>query len=92
MPPDWHHLKNETVAAQLTFLDAEADTGITLARIALSTRDHDKAARDGKIARKAYETIAAYLDELPAETPGLAAVREKVATLRQLLHSLEEKR
>lgn len=92
MPRDWESLQHETVSAQLTFLEAEADTGITLARIALKANHRDRAERNLKSARKAYETLNAHLDELPAETPGLASVREKMGTLRQLLHSLEEKR
>lgn len=91
MPRDRESLQHETASAQLTFLEAEADTGITLARIALKANDRDKAARNLKSARKAYETLNAHLGELPPRTPGLAAVREKMATLRQLLHVLEEK-
>lgn len=91
MPPDWGHLKSETTAAQLTFLEAEADTGITLAGIALKANDRDKAERNYKSARKAYETITAHVDELPPNTPGLAELRAKMAKLRKLLQSLEEK-
>lgn len=92
MPPDWEHLRHETAAAQLTFLEAEADTGITLASIALKAKEGDKAERNLKNARKAYETLNAHVEELPARTPGLASVRKKMATLRQLLDALEEKR
>ena len=91
MPADWDHLQNETTAAQLTFLEVEVDTGITLAHIALKTDDPQKAERNLKSARKAYETLNTHLDQLPAETPGLASVREKMATLRKLLQSGEQK-
>lgn len=91
MPADWEHLQNETTAAQLTFLEAEAGTGLTLAQIAMKAHDRDKAARNLKSAQRAYETLVAHVDELPAKTPGLAEVREKMAKLRKLLQSLEEK-
>lgn len=91
MPADWDRLQNETTAAQLTFLETEVDTGITLAQIALKTGDRDKAERNLKSAQKAYETLTAHLDQLPAETPGLADVRDKMVKLRKLLQSVEHK-
>lgn len=89
MPPDWNQLRHATTAAQVTFLDTEVDTGITLARIALKATDRDKATRNLGSARKAYETLTCYLADLPPQTPGLDGVRQKMATLEGLLRQLE---
>jgi hypothetical protein len=89
MPPDWNQLRHETAAAQLTFLDAEVDTGITLARIALKANDQDKLSRNAVSARKAYDTIRSYIADLPPQTRGLEDIRKKMATLEGLLRKLE---
>lgn len=90
MPPDWDQLRHATTAAQITFLDAEVDTGITLARIALKASDPDKVSRNAASARKAYDTLISYIADLPPQTPGLEDVRRKIITLQQLLRSLEK--
>jgi len=90
MPPDWKHLQNETAAAQLSFLDTELKTGMTFARLALKASNAGKVSRNRENARKAYDTIKAYLGDLPAETPELEEIREKLKTLRQMIESLEK--
>ena len=90
MPVDWEHLQQSTAAAQLTFLDSEADTGITLAGIAVGASDSDKKSRNILNARKAYDAIISRLQDLPASTPGLKAVRKKMETLQDMLRSLGE--
>ena len=90
MRPDWKHLQNETAAAQLSFLDTELKTGMTFARLALKARDANKVSRNLVNARKAYDTISAYLTDLPAETPGLENIREKLKTLHQMIQSLKK--
>lgn len=91
MCPDWKHLRHETTAAQVTFLDAEANTGITLARIALGSIDPQKISRNTRSARKAYEALSSHIAELPPQTPGLDEVRRKMTTLQNLLHALEKR-
>ncbi|MGE5207182.1 MAG: hypothetical protein ACM3PW_16350 [Chlamydiota bacterium] len=91
MRPDWEQLRDETAAAQLTFLDAEADTGITLASIALKASDPEKISRNAASARKAYEVMSSHIASLPPDTPGLEGVRQKMATLRDMLQLLEGK-
>jgi hypothetical protein len=91
MRPDWEHLRDETAAAQLTFLDAEADTGITLASIALKASDPEKISRNAVSARKAYDSIVEHIASLSPDTPGLEGVRQKMATLRDMLDLLEDK-
>ncbi|HYL95676.1 MAG TPA: hypothetical protein VET69_07725 [Terriglobales bacterium] len=90
MPTEWKHLRNETAAAQLSFLDTELKTGMTFARLALKARDANKVARNLVNARKAYDTIIAYLADLPAETPGLDGIQERLKTLQQMIQSLEK--
>jgi DNA-binding FadR family transcriptional regulator len=90
MRPDWKHLQNETAAAQLSFLKTEIETGLTFARLALKASYAGKVSRNLLNARKAYETIVAYLADLPAQTPGLEDIREKLKTLHQMIQSLQK--
>jgi DNA-binding FadR family transcriptional regulator len=92
MRPEWENLRQETTAAQAVFLDTEADTGITLARIALKASDPEKISRNLASARKAYETVSARLAALPSNAPGLEGIREKMATLEHMLHLLKKRR
>lgn len=90
MRRDWKHLQNETAAAQLSFLDTEVKTGLTFARLALKARDAGKVSRNLLNARKAYETITAYLANVPAQTRELAGIREKLKTLQEMIQALEK--
>lgn len=90
MQPEWEHLRHETAATQVAFLETEADTGITLARIALKASNREKISRNFASARKAYETIQAHFAALAPDTPGLEAIREKMATLKKMLDSLRD--
>jgi hypothetical protein len=90
MRPDWKNLRNETVAAQVSFLDTEVKTGLTFARLALKSRDADKVSRNLVNARKAYDTIIDYLADFPPQAPGLEDVREKLRTLQEMIRSLEK--
>jgi hypothetical protein len=92
MPANWDQLRHQTAAAQISFLDAEVDTGITLARIALRAKDGGKISRNTRSARKAYDTLRAYLANVPPETPGLDGVRKKMTILTKLLEKLGDKR
>jgi hypothetical protein len=89
MRPDWEQLQREAAAARLSFLSTEVQTGITFARIAQRARDRRKTSRNLLSARKACDTVFTYLAVLPAETPGLEGIRERVAILQEMLYSLE---
>lgn len=91
MRTDWDQLLQATVAAQLAFLDSEAETGITLARIALKATDRERACRTTLIARKAYDAMTFHIADLPPKTPGLEGIREKMVTLRHMLHTLGDR-
>ena len=91
MHPEWKRLRHDTAAAQVTFLEAEADTGITLARIAMGASDPQKISRNTRSARKAYETLNSYIADLPPNTPGLDPIREKMNALQSMLLKLEKR-
>ena len=63
----------EVQAASIGFLNTEADTGLNLARIAASSRNAEKRARNRRHAREAYDAILAYSDRAAptSEQPGL---------------------
>ena len=90
MRPEWTHLRNQTTAVQLSFLDAEVKTGITFARIALKAKEREKVARNRLSARKAYDTIDSYLSELSPDIPEVQEIRKRVEILQQLLKQLGE--
>ena len=89
MASDWYQLRHATVTAQVSFLDAEVGTGITLARIALQSADDERRSRTAHSARKAYDTRSSYITGLPPQTPGLEAIREKMKNLERMLALLE---
>lgn len=90
MRPEWEHLRHETAATQVSFLETEAATGITLARIALKAKKPEKISRNLAAARKAYDTITSHLADLPPKTPGLEGIYQKMATLKEMLDSLRD--
>src|SRR5579862_7514979 len=57
----------EVQAASIGFLNTEADTGLNLARIAASSRNAEKRARNRRHASEAYDAILAYLDRAPPQ-------------------------
>ena len=88
MASDWYQLRHSTVAAQVSFLEAEVGTGLTLARIALQSADAERRSRNAQRARKAYDTLS-YITGLPPQTPGLEAISEKMKNLQHMLALLE---
>lgn len=90
MRPDWKHLRNETMATQLAFLDTELKTGLTFARLALNASDPDKISRNLLNARKAYDTIAGFLANVPPQAPGVEDIRENLRALHEMIESLEK--
>lgn len=90
MRPDWKHLRNETMATQLTFLDTELKTGLTFARLASKAHNPDKVSRNLMNARKAYDAIIGYLSTFPPQTPGVEVIRENLKALKEMIQSLEK--
>ena len=90
MRPDWKHLQNDTMAVQLSFLDAELKTGLTFARLASTANDPDKISRNLMNARKAYDAITGYLANFPQQTPETEGIRQKLKALQEMIQSLEK--
>lgn len=91
MPCDFSNLQNETMAAQLSFLDTEVRTGLTFARLALKARDPEKISRNLSNARKARDTISGHLADFPPQAPGLDGIREQLRILQKMIQSLGKK-
>lgn len=80
---------DDVYAASIRFVNTEADTGITLARLAVDARDANKKARDRGHARTAYDTALKRLGALD-QSDELETVHSKLRQLRKLLKSLGE--
>jgi len=79
----------EVHAATVRFVNTEAETGLTLARLAADSRDAKKKARNRCNARKAYDTALKRVGAV-AQSEDLEAVHQKLRKLRKLLKSLGE--
>jgi hypothetical protein len=90
MHPDWKHLQNNTMAVQLSFLDAELKTGFTFARLASTANDPDKISRNLMNARKAHDAITGYLGNFPQQTPETEGIRQKLRALHEMIQTLEK--
>ena len=77
-------------SGEIDFLRAEAQTGLTFAKIALSSRHQDKIARNRANARKAYDTLVRFLPQGNATPEGRKEVKAKIAELKSLLQQLGE--
>ncbi len=84
--------ENTFVDTALDFLNTEADTGLTFARIANQSNDAEESLRRRREARKAYDSVLKYLGRAANASSGdIEALRHKMAELRDALESLGEK-
>ena len=84
--------ENAFVHSALGFLNTEVETGLTLAQIAARGSDAEEKARLSGKARKAYECVLKYLSTAAhASKEELGALHQKLARLRHLLESADEK-
>ena len=81
----WLATTREFNRAGAEFLKVDAETGLTLARVALSTPNGEKKRRNQKSARKAYDTILRLLKRI---TPTDADARELNIRLHELKDDL----
>ena len=86
-----NHRYNSFVQAALGFLNVEADTGLTLARLAADAKDAEQMTQQTRQARKAYDTVVKYLGKAHVSREDLNGLEQKLARLRDLLKSLGEK-
>jgi len=84
-------LEDTFVKTAVSFLNAEADTGLTLARIARRSPDGEQRARTRVESRQAYDTILKYLGTAGhANSETLGALEVKIKKLKEQLISLGE--
>ncbi len=89
----WRQAQREVSFARiaLAFLKAEADTGLTLARIAADSGNAQTRARNRVHAREAYDNLVKYRGTAAdAGTQALVVLDGKIAKLREQLQSLGE--
>lgn len=76
----------------LTFLSIDLDIGLTMAHSALNAgRDQCKRVRNQQTARRAYDTILHLSERLKGPVEERVHLREKLATLKQMLTKLGER-
>ncbi len=90
MPASSTELLAKANAAAIRFVNAEAETGLTFARMAERTRDADKKSRYRHYARLAYETAFGRLGTAKGTTEQLREINLKMSELQELL-GLDEK-
>jgi hypothetical protein len=76
---------------EIEFLRAELLIGLTLCKIARESRNEDKAARNRRNARKAYDSVLHFMPNTPLSVPDSAEFESKLTELRTELHLLGEK-
>jgi len=80
---DFHH-------SGFSFVNAELDTGLTFARIALGAKGSDKVDRNRVNARKAYDSAMHFLPSTSLNTEEAGAIKEKISALQAALTKLGE--
>lgn len=75
---------------EMEFLRAEAQTGLTFAKIALSSRHQDKIARNRANARKAYDTLLHFLPQGHTSPEEWEDIKAKIGELKSHLQQLGE--
>ena len=77
-------------SGEIEFLRAEAQTGLTFAKIALSSRHQDKIDRNRANARKAYDTLLRFSPHGNATPEGWEDIKAKIEELKSHLQQLGE--
>ncbi|HKT51708.1 MAG TPA: hypothetical protein VJV96_15520 [Candidatus Angelobacter sp.] len=73
-----------------SFVNAELDTGLTFARIALGAKGRDKVDRNRVNARKAYDSAMHFLPSTSLNTEEAGSIKEKISALQAALTRLGE--
>ena len=76
--------------AEVHFVVAELQTGLTMAKIALHARDTSKQNRTRAYARKAYVAVLRFMPRLDPESIEAEQIPRRLAQLRSELHRLGE--
>jgi hypothetical protein len=72
-------------SAGLTFLHSELQTGLTLARIALSAKDADKRNRNFLKAREAYDSVLHFMPRVILTVSQSKEIKRKLERLKSEL-------
>lgn len=76
--------------AEVRFLYAEVLTGLTTAKIALTTKSTEKKERNRAMARRAYDTVLRFVPKTYVTDSEAADLREKLEQLKADLRALGE--
>lgn len=85
MPASTPELLAKANAAAVRFVNTEADTGLTFARMAERTRNADKKGRYRHYARLAYESAFGRLEMAKGTTEQMREISRKMAELQERL-------
>ena len=72
------------------FVNAELDTGLTVGRIALGAKGHNKIDRNRVNARKAYDSALHFLATTSLSSEEEHMIKEKISSLQAVLTKLGE--
>ena len=81
----------ETNVVEVGFLRSELQVGLTLTRIAMDARHHDKSKRNCINARKAYDSVLRFLPNVSLSADESKEIASKLKQLRAELEVLGEK-
>jgi hypothetical protein len=81
----------ELTMLKVNFIKTDLDVALTFAQIASQTGDRDKAVRNQRNARKAYDTLVRYMDSASLDRSDLDAITRKLALLKSALLGLGER-
>jgi hypothetical protein len=73
-----------------SFVNAELDTGLTFARIALGAKARNKVDRNRVNARKAYDSAMHFLPSTSLSSDEAGSINEKISALQAALTKLGE--
>jgi hypothetical protein len=87
---DTSERRNDFHQSGFQFVNAELDTGLTFARIALGAKGPNKVERNRMNARKAYDSALHFLPSTSLSTDEAGAIKEKISVLEAALTKLGE--
>lgn len=88
---DFPRRENDYHQSGLQFVNAELDTGLTFARIALGAKGRAKIDRNRMNARKAYDSALHFRATTSLNAEESRSINEKFAALKSKLEKLGEK-
>lgn len=87
---DTSERRNDFHQSGYSFVNAELDTGLTFARIALGAKGRNKIDRNRVNARKAYDSAMHFLPSTSLSSDEAGSIKEKISALQAALAKLGE--